>query len=315
MIFDSATTNGKNDTANDIANDTANYNNDSDLVAIPSSSVTPSEFELGLEKQMHIHTHQRAGIAATNIGNSESSCAVQEEVQAQDQEQVYDYLTLGDGDFTYSLDLCRFLQVQTSLRLAVADSTATVAADKAIVANAVTTAALSKDDTDANINTTPNIINVICSGIDSLNDLHQKYHDATFTLKKIASLQGPVPLLSLSLPHKIQNKYKKVRCSIDMDTDMDIGKDSDTVIHKGNMEKDTNTSCATTAETVKATMNISVHHCVNAIDSSSFGLSLVANENGNVDAKFKEHLEPEPKLPNHVRFKQVIFNHPHGTYK
>ena len=65
------------------------------------------------------------------------------------------YLTLGDGDFSYSLDLCRFL----------ASSTHTDAMSSTSVAAHVT-----------------------CSGIDSSDEVRAKYRDADSIIRKIASL-------------------------------------------------------------------------------------------------------------------------------
>lgn len=80
---------------------------------------------------------------------------------------VNDYITLGDGDFTYSFDLCRFLQAHASLRDALAPS-----APKKHQRTSVT---------------------VVCSGIDPLAELQSKYKDATFLKNMIGSLNGIAP--------------------------------------------------------------------------------------------------------------------------
>ena len=62
------------------------------------------------------------------------------------------YLTLGDGDFSYSLDLCRFLASTSSSKVASAAA------------------------------------HVTCSGIDSSDEVRAKYRDADSILRKISSL-------------------------------------------------------------------------------------------------------------------------------
>ena len=72
-------------------------------------------------------------------------------------EEAPSFLTLGDGDFSYSLDLCRFLASSTH------DDTATT--NNARVAAHVT-----------------------CSGIDSSDEVRAKYRDADSIIRKINSL-------------------------------------------------------------------------------------------------------------------------------
>lgn len=62
------------------------------------------------------------------------------------------YLLLGDGDFTYSLDLCRYLS-----RQAIPDT---------------------KDDDTV-------LYSITCTGVDSLDELRSKYKDAEFVLRNI----------------------------------------------------------------------------------------------------------------------------------
>ena len=66
------------------------------------------------------------------------------------------YLTLGDGDFSYSLDLCRFLA--------------------------------SNDVTNSSSKVASAAAHVTCSGIDSSDEVRAKYRDADSILRKIASL-------------------------------------------------------------------------------------------------------------------------------
>ena len=77
---------------------------------------------------------------------------------------VNDYITLGDGDFTYSFDLCRFLQAEASVRAA------------------------QKKHQHASVT-------VVCSGIDPLAELQSKYKDATFLKNMIGSVNGIAPSL------------------------------------------------------------------------------------------------------------------------
>lgn len=72
------------------------------------------------------------------------------------------YLTLGDGDFTFSYDLCRFLQAEQSLALSAEDF--------------------------------PQRLRIVCSGIDSLCELKAKYKDSVFVLKQIEALNVSCPL-------------------------------------------------------------------------------------------------------------------------
>lgn len=148
----------------------------------------------------------------------------------------FDYITLGDGDFTYSLDLCRFLRAQASLK-----SVEEYNHEQKKIQSG-------DDDKNDNDDQEEKIFSVFCTGIDSRSELQAKYGDIENTLKRISSLSGKVPTLL--------NTNKQ--------------------------------------DYSASTMNIHLHHCVNAIHSDC-----------------PTDLKPEPTLPPGCKFKQVIFNHPH----
>ena len=83
--------------------------------------------------------------------------------EATQNSNMYDFLTLGDGDFSYSYDLCRFLQAQAAVNETRSSSNQQVK------------------------------IKVVCSGIDPLAELQKKYKDAEFIRNKIQALSGSVP--------------------------------------------------------------------------------------------------------------------------
>ncbi len=157
--------------------------------------------------------------------------------------KVYDYVTLGDGDFTYSLDLCRFLRVETSV-------------NEYRRQNDIMSATSSLDEGVGRR------IEVFCTGIDSRDDL-SKYADIDNTLQRINELGGPIPML-----------YKS----------------GNEPTYKSGNEPTHETSTSSCLPS----MNIHIHHCVNAIQS-----------NDHTD------LKSNPTIPLGIRFKQVIFNHPH----
>lgn len=103
----------------------------------------------------------------------------------------YDYLTLGDGDFTFSLDMCRFLQANAAV----------------------------EDTLDyMKLNNTPksgrNTISVVCTGIDLESEVKSKYQDAEFTLKQIMSLNGIVPnITTQKVDHDGAKRAKIDKCS------------------------------------------------------------------------------------------------------
>lgn len=106
-------------------------------------------------------------------------------------EKVQDYLTLGDGDFTYSYDLCRFIQAQTSLASSLGQQSST-----------------SKGK----------VINVTCSGIDPLLELQNKYKDVDSLLRKMNRLSGNVPMVFKTLPsHTSSDEHLSKKPKIEND--------------------------------------------------------------------------------------------------
>mmetsp|Transcript_5424 Transcript_5424/g.8069 ORF Transcript_5424/g.8069 Transcript_5424/m.8069 type:complete len:530 (+) Transcript_5424:42-1631(+) len=179
---------------------------------------------------------------------------------------VFDYLTLGDGDFTYSYDLCRFLQ-------------ANAAFDE--VFSALKDAGKEKyDDIPPQQQSHMNIprtvgLKVLCSGIDPLHELKQKYRDADFIVQKILSINGTIPKL-VSYP----TSTKEPSARLDR---YPLSKKQKVAI-----------------ETLEGSMSISVHHSVNAIQHWHPDQSTISSD-----------FKPSPPLPDNASFKNVIFNHPH----
>lgn len=109
---------------------------------------------------------------------------------------VHDYLTLGDGDFSFSLDMCRFLQIDTAIKDAL---------DSKQVAS----------EPESN----RNIIRIVCTGIDSESDLKAKYRDVDFIKKQILSLNRRVPRIDEESDHKskrpkLENVSSELQISI-----------------------------------------------------------------------------------------------------
>ena len=174
----------------------------------------------------------------------------------------FSYLTLGDGDFSYSLDLCRFLRSYASLEYFKAEQHNNYNDNSSNSSN-------KQDHTQYNFN-------IICSGIDSLEELQHKYRDAPFTLKKLKSLNGPVPKIITS--NKIGGEM---------------------------IDPELVSLSKTSTPTSIPTLSIAAHHCVNAImvtDSQKAKLPIPSSILS---------LKPEPALPKNCQFKHVIFNHPH----
>jgi uncharacterized C2H2 Zn-finger protein len=91
-------------------------------------------------------------------------------MSSDDQIDDYDYLTLGDGDFSFSLDMCRFFQIDTAIK-------------------------------DA-LNSNRNKIKIVCTGIDPESDLKAKYRDVDFIKKQILALSRHVPRITEESYHK-----------------------------------------------------------------------------------------------------------------
>ena len=92
-------------------------------------------------------------------------------------EDVNLFLTLGDGDFSYSLDLCRYvLRAKLSL-------------DDGVVGNS--------DDNGNKV-----LTRIMCTGIDTSKDLHEKYRDSGFILRHILAT-GTKTKLAVSILHGV----------------------------------------------------------------------------------------------------------------
>lgn len=105
-------------------------------------------------------------------------------------EKVRDYLTLGDGDFTYSYDLCRFIQAQTSLFAAIGQQPCPEG----------------------------KVITVTCSGIDPLLELQNKYKDVKSLLRKMNRLSGNIPMVFKTLPsHTSSDEHLSKKPKMDND--------------------------------------------------------------------------------------------------
>ncbi|KAG7344944.1 protein of unknown function DUF2431 containing protein [Nitzschia inconspicua] len=87
---------------------------------------------------------------------------------------VTSYLTLGDGDFTFSLDLARYLSQQQQSR---------------------------SSSMDDGCNDSPATAILVATGIDSLKELTEKYKDTPFILDQLCQLQSPK--LGISIHHGV----------------------------------------------------------------------------------------------------------------
>ena len=97
------------------------------------------------------------------------------------------YLTLGDGDFSYSLDLCRFLATST---------------------HPTTTIATAPSDVDQ-IAAAPAAVQITCTGIDTHHELQSKYRNVNSILNKIASLDEKRVAKRLNRKRKRSEKKKQ----------------------------------------------------------------------------------------------------------
>ena len=124
--------------------------------------------------------------------------------------QTNSYLTLGDGDFTFSYDLCRFLQAEAALvdmKRKLNTITERRIADSFQSKSEPQTSLYlgSRHATTAPTASKKCSVSVTCSGIDPLSELKDKYKDFEFVSKKIKSLNGRVPLVEMAAPRKISN--------------------------------------------------------------------------------------------------------------
>lgn len=178
-----------------------------------------------------------------------------------DQSHVGDYLTLGDGDFTYSYDLCRFLQ-----------------AEAAIHNNSSNEISVANNDLVR--------VHVVCSGIDPLEEIQEKYKDSEFVKKKIEGMNGPIPPIDSSLEVKVKGAKENV-----------FESEMKPIKRPRVSESDASYAAAEAGQRMK----VSMHHSVNAIVPWSKDPST---------NKVEHNLAPAPQLPQ-CKFKRVIFNHPH----
>jgi hypothetical protein len=191
------------------------------------------------------------------------------------------YLTLGDGDFSYSLDLCRFLAAYESLE-AVKKNKKKKSGQRRRSDNGSCGDHHGDNDVDKKEHEEEhNTIQIVCTGIDSFEELKRKYHDAPFTLKKIASLDGPVPVLTRRISSTSTTNIPVPPPKTQPKTTISVG----------------------------SQLSISAHHCVNAIDAESF--QYVSNSEPASSTATTMSIQPEPLLPMNTKYKHVIFNHPH----
>lgn len=111
------------------------------------------------------------------------------------------YVTLGDGDFSYSLDLARYFATASS-------SMSQKEKRKIIMKSALEVIKNNNDHINTKLIESQmqkhqkERIEIIASGIDSLEDLLTKYHDADFILKSMKNLEDGQKL-SISIYHDI----------------------------------------------------------------------------------------------------------------
>ena len=185
------------------------------------------------------------------------------------------YLILGDGDFTYALDLCRYF----SLSLNTTESN------------------LCNDTKDSSNPMDSPELRIVCTGIDTLQELREKYKDIDYTLREIRSqsrgnaTQCDDMTASCCSPTNKNGSFKRPR------------------IQGSEHARAMNENPIQTKEfsTKSCFINISIHHGVNAIQPWDNQSQLIYESENLVQ------LGPDPPLPS-CKFDNVIFNHPHiGT--
>lgn len=189
------------------------------------------------------------------------------------------YLTLGDGDFSYSLDLCRFLAASLAAAPTAEDGRGIESTNDDTLSDASNEFAAGKnrhsstgsrkrdrrDGEEAAFSSTVAVstYKICCTGIDSLPELSSKYNDADFILRKIHKLDQGTGL---------KDKRREIK-------------------------KAKFTSGSTCFDS-KGDFRVDVCHEVNAI----------VGNNSNISDKLLE------SLPFSCGFDHVVFNHPHlGT--
>jgi len=162
------------------------------------------------------------------------------------------YLILGDGDFSYSLDLCRYLSL-----LAVSSSSSS-----------------NQPNEQKRVS-----YRIVCTGMDTIDQLNSKYRDSNFILREILSLNNnhnSIRVLEGEPKRKKISRLQLLRdCRISPPTSQTLS------THPWN-----------------DTLHISIHHGVNAIipwdDEPSFTTT-----------------DSSPPLPPDIRYRYIIFNYPH----
>jgi len=167
--------------------------------------------------------------------------------------QPLSYLTLGDGDFSYSLDLCRFLATHPT----------------ATTGNAAT-----PDDADQ-IAAAPAAVQITCTGIDTHRELQSKYRNVKNILNKIASLDEKRVAKRLNRKRKRSGKKKKQKNTCRSGGDDNDGDDD-----------------AKKAQSGLVPLSIRIDHGVNAIimpNSTVAPTSATSGDNSNNVQRNRHH--------------------------
>jgi len=200
------------------------------------------------------------------------------------------YLTLGDGDLTYSFDLCRFLQAEAALEM--------------IHDNQL--------EKPSMMHQRKKTIRVVCTGIDPLSELEKKYKDSQFIKNKLMFMNGIIP--SILSPEVLIKEHKTNSETImkDSTTALDHNRNNEKKVVKrprinnnkqNTLLKMTHQTRARIQHDENSNMNVSIHHCVNAI--------IPFYENDQLEIRSSQQLKPSPPLPILCKYQRVIFNHPH----
>mmetsp|Transcript_26413 Transcript_26413/g.47895 ORF Transcript_26413/g.47895 Transcript_26413/m.47895 type:complete len:558 (-) Transcript_26413:1541-3214(-) len=202
------------------------------------------------------------------------------------------YLLLGDGDFSYSLDLCRYLLASSSSS---SSSIATIALDhQSHTEERMDQVAANNNNSIATTAGCYSDIQVTATGIDSMSDLSQKYKNIDSILRKLRRTITLSPVIAA--PPTPQLHEKKI----------DTGTSERSAKKKDESRKRT-----------KRKISLSIHHSVNAIipfQENDKKNDQLEHDSSNVKAdhdtlqsycghqKIMETIQPHGN---------VIFNHPH----
>jgi hypothetical protein len=215
-------------------------------------------------------------------------------------DSVGEYLTLGDGDFTYSFDLCRFLQAEAALEMINVNINVNV--------NVNVNSGPKETDHQSQSTSTSTRIRVVCSGIDPLCELEKKYKDSNFIKNKIEGMNGLVPPITIA-----RNGAPKSMAGDSMNASSSSNEgDQDEI--KTKAPKRPRTS-ETNTGALRVCMNVSMHHSVNAIVPWTKDPSHTFQEQERalpLSLVLPLTPSPSPPLPlTPCKYKRVIFNHPH----